>query len=197
MRKVAGYYFAAILVFAALVFSGCEPTFTETCGEKIVAIESQFTIKNESSSERNIRLYDVHFHSDGWYYAAPCLVSSKVIDSKSEAVIQLPQSINEGSGGIMSFMLTVDYKNYAGWKLADAEKQPKLALPAEEYELGYLDISQPFPAHLQSKLTPRQYTDGIYPNKAFYTVTITDDAVEFVLEKKINQTGNVSDVDLE
>jgi hypothetical protein len=183
------YSVLLLAVFIIFSFSGCESTTREICRDETVAIESQFTIRNESSSERNIKLYEVHFYSDRWYDDKPQLVSSKTLNSKSETVMQSSMAVNSASGGIMSFMLTVDDRNYAGWKLADAEKHPNMTASVEEYELGYLYLSPPFPAHLQSKLPPQEDIDGTYPNKAFYTVTITDDAVEFVLAKKINQTG--------
>jgi len=90
-------------------------------------------------------------------------------------------------GGTISFAIIVDGKRYAGWKQEDV---PETLQTAERFGLGYINVNDPYPALLRTTLTPQERVanDGSFKNWAHYTVTITDDGVDFVLTKVIDYT---------
>jgi hypothetical protein len=189
IKSYSSSVYTVLLFAVSIIFSffGCEPNATGGCVPEAVSVESQFTIKNESSSERNIKLYEIHFYSDKWDNETPYLVSSTVLNSKSETTMQSSQAVQPGYGGILSLMLTIDEKRYAGWKLAD--ESPDMKTVADEYGFGYLYVADTFPVPWQSKLSPKEEIDGFDTIKVFYTVTITDDSINFDMTKLINQNG--------
>jgi hypothetical protein len=161
---------------------GCETPDEEIDYSQII-FKPHFTIKNESSHKQDIELTSIFINSKGKRLNADWSHSTS-LDYSNETELKTTVTCSQNVNIILSFLLVIDGKNYAGWA-ADAVN---LDINIDEYELGYVcnDPDENYPPLLTSKLEAKTREEGIRYNIAFYTVTITDEGVLFVLDKQID-----------
>jgi len=162
-----------------------------------VRLALDLKIINNSTSAKQITTYRVSVFGDKQTVTA--YEGTNIMAPGSSREARYGSDLRYEDGGIMSFAIIVDGKRYAGWKQEDV---PEPLQTAERFELGYINVDDPYPALLRTTLTPQEranagdnsFVDAAHTsyhptgNAAYYTVTITDDGVDFVLTKVIDDT---------
>ncbi|MDR1031248.1 MAG: hypothetical protein LBL76_10310, partial [Treponema sp.] len=157
-------------------------TLDEEIDYSIIIFEPHFTIKNESSHKQRVELTSVFIDPNGILNTE--WTKSLQLNAGKEDNLKISITCPQNVPIILSFLLVINGKNYAGW----AVDSVNLDINRLEYGLGYVAIEPDgtFPPLLTSTLEPEIRKDGSRDNIAFYTVTITDEGVLFVLDKQID-----------
>ena len=182
----------ALIACLSLALTAC-PLINISTGTPEFWVYYHFTVENKTSSDISVSLKGAYipYYLERPYWIIDNLYLDEPIvhaEIKSKAVSELNAWISAMAHFDMglSFILSIGDKNYAGY----AEDMGYSPIDIKEYELGYIFVKldeiggENGTGHFISKLTPviKEKINNSR-TKAFYRVIITDEGVQFILEK--------------
>jgi hypothetical protein len=198
MRQPTGLSNKSAIVFVCsflLLFNACDPPPDIETEHPDIMFVPNFIIQNKSLSAKSVVLKQaqINHEREVWniydssvdYQPRP--LSCTIAPGETEEMVI--KAYRMEFPGTLSFILNIDGRNFAGFTdefPIDTSEDISEFAEIDEYGLGYVLFN---PKEIQgwfvfiSTLTPLLEETGHSYSEAFYHVTITDDGVEFVLEK--------------